>query len=254
MCPPPSTIGWLLLACSLIRQVVCCLSFARSEESANECNALTAERTPSPNQIYFELQLSIAKETKNLESEASALHGLGYNYGCMGDYGNAMTYLEQALVIQSEWGDDRKRKTYTAMGDVLVAQEGREKEGILMFQKCVGLLEEGNALEKLVGLYLNLGQAYTTIRAWDDAVASLEKGLSIAHSIEDEILSNELNAIVKQDLGNTYLEKYESLPEQNDELIHKALFWSEAVFNLQNSNENVNHALFLDLAQALFSR
>jgi len=36
-------------------------------------------------------------------------------------------------------------------------------------------------------VFLKLGQAYTTIRAWDDAIAYLEKGLSIADSIEDEI-------------------------------------------------------------------
>jgi len=54
--------------------------------------------------VYFERQLSIVKETNNVESEASALHGLGHNYGFMSDYGNAMAYLEQALVIESERG------------------------------------------------------------------------------------------------------------------------------------------------------
>jgi len=61
------------------------------------------------------------------------------------------------------------------MGDVLVAQEGREKEGILMFQKCVGLFEQANQSNKLIVL-IKLGEAYTNIGAWDDAIASLEKG------------------------------------------------------------------------------
>ena len=78
------------------------------------------------------------------------------------------------------------------MGDVLVAQEGREKEAILMFQKCVGLFERGSLSESLMGLFLKIGKAYTTIGAWDDAIASLEKGLSITHSIEDESLGNHL--------------------------------------------------------------
>ena len=43
--------------------------------------------------VYFKRQLSIAKETKNMELEASALNGLGLNNGCMGEYGNAMAYL-----------------------------------------------------------------------------------------------------------------------------------------------------------------
>ena len=76
----------------------------------------------------------------------------------MGDYDNAMAYLEQAMVIESERGDDKIGVIYCAMGDVLVAQEGREKEGILMFQKCVGLFEQGNIA--LMPLFLKLGQAH----------------------------------------------------------------------------------------------
>ena len=52
--------------------------------------------------VYCERQLSIAKETNNVESEASALHVLGDNYGRMGDYGKAMAYLGQVLVTVSE--------------------------------------------------------------------------------------------------------------------------------------------------------
>ena len=90
--------------------------------------------------VYFERQLPIAKETNDVESEALALHRLGHNYGCMGDYGNGMAYLEQALVIESERGDARIALIYSAMGDVLLDQEGREKEAILMYQKCVSCL------------------------------------------------------------------------------------------------------------------
>ena len=46
----------------------------------------------------------------------------------MGDYDNAMAYLEQAMVIESEGGDDCIGLIYCAMGDVLVAQEGREEK------------------------------------------------------------------------------------------------------------------------------
>ena len=61
-------------------------------------------------------------------SEFSTLHGLRQNYGHMGDDGNAMTYLDQTLVIESEGGDDSIGLIYCAMGDVLVAQEGREEK------------------------------------------------------------------------------------------------------------------------------
>ena len=81
--------------------------------------------------VYFERQLSIAKEANYVKAEASALHGLGQNYGSMGEYGNAMSYLEEALVMyQSERGDDSIGFTYAAMGDVLCARSTeRPREG-----------------------------------------------------------------------------------------------------------------------------
>jgi len=53
------------------------------------------------------------------------------------------------------------------MGAVLVAQEGRENEAILMFQKCIGLFEEGDDSEGLKQVFLTLGQAYRSIEAID---------------------------------------------------------------------------------------
>jgi len=101
----------------------------------------------------------------------------------MGEYDNAMAYLEQSLAIESEREDDGIGLTYGTMGDLLVVQEGREKEAILMFQKFIGLFEEGNTSEELIRVFVKLGKAFTKNRAWDDAIASLEKGLSIADSI-----------------------------------------------------------------------
>jgi len=151
--------------------------------------------------VYRERQLSITKETKNVESEAEALDGLGNNYRRMGEYGNAMAYLDQALVIESERGGDRIVMPYIIMGNVLVAQEGREKEATLTFQKCVGLFEEGNLSKSLMGLFLELGQAYRSIGARDDAIAYLEKALSITDSIEDETPDYyQLKRLAKQSL------------------------------------------------------
>jgi len=63
--------------------------------------------------------------------------------------------LEQALVIESERGDYRIGITYGTMGDVLVAQEGLEKEGILMYQNIVGLFEKANLSKDLIGCSSN---------------------------------------------------------------------------------------------------
>ena len=105
--------------------------------------------------VYFEHQLSIAKETNNVGSAFSTLHGLRQNYGHMGDDGNAMTYLDQTLVIESEGGDDRERMTYCSMGAMLVAQEGRKNEAILMFQNMLGCLRNAMPQKHLCGCSSN---------------------------------------------------------------------------------------------------
>ena len=126
-----------------------------------------------------------------------------------------------------------------------------------MFQKCVGLLEEGNTSVTLVRVFLKLGQAYTQIGAWDDAIAYLEKGLSITESIEDDTLGNQLKAAAEQSLGTTYLEKFYStdvgIPERNNDLIRKALVWSDAALKHGRSVGQMEPTCSLDLAQEYYS-
>jgi len=61
-----------------------------------------------------------------------------------------------------------------------------------------------------------------------------------------------LKAAAKLSLGNTYLEKYASLPERKGELISEALLLTEAAFNFQSSKGVVSLALDLDLAQEYY--
>ena len=119
------------------------------------------------------------------------------------------------------------------------------------------MCEECNDSEALIWVLRKLGNAYTKIGAWDDAIASLEKGVLLAESI-DERLGCQLKAVVQNTMGNTYLEKFyteESLvgiPERNDELIRKAFLCSEAAFKCYNSKGNSDCILFLDLAQEYY--
>ena len=110
-------------------------------------------------------------------------------------------------------------------------------------------------------LFCKLSEAYTTIGAWDDAIAYLEKVLSIAESIEeDETIYHVLNFTGKEAMGNVYLEKFYStdeslvgIPERNDDLIRKALFWSEVAWEHCSSNSNCSsEGKNLDLAQEYY--
>jgi len=159
--------------------------------------------------VHYERQLSIAKEIKDAALEAEALYGLGYNPGRLCDYDKAMEYLEQGLVPLSDTGDiPGQGRAYSYMGDVLLAQDGREQEAIEMLQKANGILEPRNDPEAMSLVLCKLGEAYMRIEAWDNAIIALEKGISISASMEFEVIRNQLQSELHQVLGRTYLEQY----------------------------------------------
>jgi len=198
--------------------------------------------------------LSVAnKEIKDLTGEADALYGLGNSHGRVGDYEKAMKYLERELVALSELGNIfGQGRAYSVMGDVLLAQDGREKEAIEMFQKASGILETCGDPEGMGRVLCNLGEAYTRIEAWDDAIAALEKSISISASIEFEGKRNERQSQACQVLGQTYLEQYygdgllDGAPEARDEVIRKALLFSERSIVLRRGND---FSIYLDVVQ-----
>ena len=69
------------------------------------------------------------------------MNGLGSTYGKLGEFGIAVAYLEQQLVIVSEMGDSFQARAYGTMGDVLLAHNGHEMEAIEVYQKACGFLE-----------------------------------------------------------------------------------------------------------------
>ena len=158
--------------------------------------------------VYYELQLSIAKEIKDLTGEADALHGLGNNHGRVGDFEKATEYLDQELVALSKLGDIfGQGRVCSVMGDVLLAQDGREKEAIEMFRKASGILETCDDPEGLSQVLCQLGEAYTRIEAWNDAITALEQSISISASIDFELDRNKRQSQAYQVLGQTCLEQ-----------------------------------------------
>jgi len=93
--------------------------------------------------VDFERELSIAKEINDPKLEAETSHGLGYNYGRVGDCDNATEYFEQELVALSELGDIVEQgRAHFAMGhELIVTPDGHHQEAIEMLQKALGISE-----------------------------------------------------------------------------------------------------------------
>ena len=209
--------------------------------------------------VYYERQLSIAKEIKDLTLEAEALHGLGDNHLRMGDYNKAMEYLEQELVPLSDTGDiPWQGRVYSAMGVVLLEQDGRGQEAIEMLRQAYGILETCDFPEGLSWILCTLGEAYTRIEAWDEPITALEKGISISASMEFEVKRNERQSELHRVLGRTYLEQYYSdesligVPETREEGIRKASLCSQEAIKLRREDDPTKPIVYLDLAQELY--
>jgi tetratricopeptide (TPR) repeat protein len=209
--------------------------------------------------VHYERQLSIAEDIKDAALEAEALYGLGYNHGRVCDCDKAMEWLEQGLVPLSDTGDIvGQGRIYYVMGVVLLAQDGREQEAIEMLQKANGILETCDDPEGMSFILCKLGEAYTRIVAWDDAIKALEKGISIAVSIEFQFKSNELQSQANQLLGQTYLEQYYSdeslvgVPATREEVIRKASLCSQEAINLRREDDPTKPIVYLDLVQELY--
>jgi len=203
--------------------------------------------------VYYELQLSVAKEIKDLALESDALHGLGNNHGRVGDFEKSMMYLDQGLLALSELGNIfGQGRAYAAIGDALLAQDGHEKEAIEMFQKSYGILDTYDDPGEMSWTLCQLGEAYTRIEAWDDAITALEQSISITESIDFELDRNERQSQAYQVLGQTYIEQYcsdeslDGVPETRDEGIRKALVFSERSIEIRRGNDP---SIYLDLAQ-----
>jgi len=141
------------------------------------------------------------------------------------------------------------------MGDVLLAQDGLEKEAIEMLQKARAIFETCDDPESLSRLLCKLGEAFTRIEAWDDAITALEKSISTAVSIESELIRKQVQAECNQVLGQTYLEQYYSdessladVPsEAREEVIRKGLLFSERSIGIRREDDDPS--IYLDLAQ-----
>jgi len=117
------------------------------------------------------------------------LNGLGINSQSIGNYENAEKYLAQSLAIAFGQKDSsgRQGRVYSAMGDALLVQDGREKEAIGVLQKSCRLLETRNDPHVLINAFRKIGEACKGIGAWDYAKAALDKSISVALSITCEL-------------------------------------------------------------------
>jgi len=206
--------------------------------------------------LYGEIFLSLTKEAQNPSLESGALLVLGMNCGSLGDYKNALKYLEQSLAIEISIGresDVFRVNIYLCMGGVLIAMGGFEKEAIEVHEKACALYSETTNKKEAMWseTFRKLAEAHREIWSWDDAISALNHSVTIAQSIEDEQVSIHCQGMAYKTLGQTYLEQYcadESLADSH-EILCCAYNSSMTAVQLLKRDCHDDNVLLLDLAQ-----
>ncbi|MEJ0029354.1 MAG: tetratricopeptide repeat protein [Bacteroidota bacterium] len=63
---------------------------------------------PTPHDNMACRRYTCPREAGNVTLEVEALHNIGVTYEAQGDYDDARSYLEEALVLRNKIGDDIK--------------------------------------------------------------------------------------------------------------------------------------------------
>jgi len=134
---------------------------------------------------YTQQWLSIARETKDRQSEGKALGNLGVVSYSSGDYANAISYGQQQLAIAQSIKDRQTEgaalgnlgNAYYALGEYDKAS-GYEQQLLTIARNIKDIQSEAAALGNLGNVYLALGQ-------YDKAVAYHQQQLDIVRRLKN---------------------------------------------------------------------
>ncbi len=128
--------------------------------------------------------ISAAKHPCASLSQSNILHGIGWTYRNLGQYSQALKYLEQALSLQRELYDEPHQLLLVDLGTVYI-DLGLYKLALETLQKSLALEQQlcrCNALGKIGFVYKELGQH-------EKALQYLQEALAIGESDEHNILN-----------------------------------------------------------------
>ena len=120
---------------------------------------------------HWQRALDVFQAVKDRQGEGDTLSGMGWVFYLMGDYEQALTYIQQALVIYGR-GNERLHRIGINVGDIGVirAAQGAYAEAVANLHESLGIADAVNATSEksYKGGYL----ATVYMLAGDDAAAA----------------------------------------------------------------------------------
>jgi tetratricopeptide (TPR) repeat protein len=137
--------------------------------------------------FYYELGLSLAIEAQDSAQIGVAYFNLGTLMLLSGKYVQALPYYQSALSFyeakpvkeQSVW------KIYNNLG-IIYRRTKRYSDAIATYRKAIAILNADSNDKRLVNLYINLANAYNSIKTYDSAQFYFNKVVQLTDLYQDK--------------------------------------------------------------------
>lgn len=136
---------------------------------------------------YYELGLNLAREAGDSAQIGVAYFNLGTLMLLSGKYVQALPYYQSALSFyeakpakeQSVW------KIYNNLG-IIYRRTKRYRDAITTYRKAIKILDADSNDRRLINLYINLANAYNSIKTYDSARFYFDKVLYLSEIYQDK--------------------------------------------------------------------
>ncbi|NJL09641.1 MAG: tetratricopeptide repeat protein [Calothrix sp. SM1_7_51] len=172
---------------------------------------------------YLQESLSVARKLGDKKQEANVLSFIGLNYETMGEFEQALNYLEKAkTLVQSEIDDYKiQYRTISQLG-LTYCGLGHYHKAIELFQQALKLARKHDYRQGEAAALGNLGDAYIKIKQHKLAIEYSQNYLAIARGINNPkshnfalaILAQAYNSIAETDHRFDYYEEAIKLSEE----------------------------------------
>jgi CHAT domain-containing protein len=134
---------------------------------------------------FYQQQRAIARQVKDLQSESTALTGLGVAYYYQGDYATAIAYQQQSLALVRQLQDPQTEAAVLAnLGSAYVSL-GEYQTAFEFYQQSLAIARTSQHPQSISAILDNLGRTYLLAGNYANAIAAHEQGLAIAQQVGD---------------------------------------------------------------------
>ncbi len=130
----------------------------------------------------------IAREGGHTAEMAASTRMMGVTYQTLGKWARAKRYLDEALRLAVDLGDEPLRATVLNELGINRASEGELDEALDLFQRCLEIRQRIGLKDKIASALVNLAQVYQRRGDVAGSLAAFQQAIALAREVESGAL------------------------------------------------------------------